>query len=148
MPRNKKSKIEDSLLSEKRGLKGALDTVDYIQYRSDLKLKARENRNKPTPAEEKLWYEILKNRQLEGYKFNRQKPLDNYIADFYCSKLALVIEIDGNHHYNKSQKEYDDYRTFRLNALGIKVVRYSNAEVLENLEGVREDLMGVIEGMG
>lgn len=66
-----------------------------IPYRPDLKFKASQNRNNPTKPESRIWYEILSNRKIK-YKFLRQKPLHNFIVDFYCSKLKLVIEIDGD----------------------------------------------------
>ena len=71
-------------------------------------------------------------------KFTRQKPLDEYIVDFYCAELMLAIEIDGDTH--AGQKQYDKDRTKNLNKFGIEIIRYTNAEVLSNLEGVYQDL--------
>lgn len=82
---------------------------------------------------------MLRSRQFAQYKFLRQKPIGNYIVDFYCSELQLVIEIDGDSH--AQQIEYDDERTRFLNGLGLVVVRYTNQEVLQNLSGVFADLM-------
>ena len=110
----------------------------YIPYNKTLTQKARENRKNPTPAEKKLWYEVLGNRQLDNLKFTRQKPLDMYIVDFYCAELMLAIEIDG--HTHADQEHYDRRRTENLNRYGIEVIRYTNAEVLNNLEGVYQDL--------
>ena len=110
----------------------------YIPYNKALTEKARENRKNPTSAEKKLWYEVLRNKQLDNLKFTRQKPLDEYIVDFYCAELMLAIEIDGDTHVE--QKEYDQKRTESLNRCGIEVIRYVNAEVLNNLEGVYQDL--------
>ena len=75
---------------------------------------------------------------MENLKFTRQKPLDEYIVDFYCAELMLAIEIDGDTHAN--QEQYDKRRTESLNKYGIEVIRYTNAEVLNNLEGVYQDL--------
>ena len=111
----------------------------YIPYNPTLVEKARENRKNPTPAEKKLWFEVLQNKRFADLKFTRQKPLDEYIADFYCAELMLVIEIDGDSH--TEQAEYDEQRTARLNQLGIEVIRYTNREVLNNLEGVYSDLL-------
>ena len=111
----------------------------FIPYNKDLTDKARENRKNPTPAEKRLWFEILQNKRLGKFKFIRQKPIDQYIVDFYCSELMLAIEIDGDTH--AEQQQYDAIRTQRLNKLGIEVFRYPNTEILNNLEGVYEDLL-------
>ncbi len=110
----------------------------YVPYNKALTEKARENRKNPTSAEKKLWYEALRNKRLDNLKFTRQKPLGEYIVDFYCAELMLAIEIDGDTH--AEQEEYDKNRTENLNKYGIEVVRYTNSEVLNNLEGVYEDL--------
>ena len=70
----------------------------YVTYDEALTEKARENRRRPTPAEKKLWFEVLRGRRLSGLKFTCQKPLDRYIVDFYCAELMLAIEIDGDSH--------------------------------------------------
>ena len=110
----------------------------YIPYNKALTEKARENRKNPTAAEKKLWYEVLRNKQLENLKFTRQKPLDEYIVDFYCAERMLAIEVDGDTH--AGQEQYDKRRTENLNKYGIEVIRYTNTEVLDNLEGVYKDL--------
>ena len=110
----------------------------YIPYNPNLKEKARENRKNPTPAEKKIWYQVLRNKQFSHLKFTRQKPLDEYIVDFYCAELMLAIEIDGDSHAD--QEEYDKRRTARLNELGIEVIRYTNQDVMHNLDGVLDDL--------
>ncbi len=71
---------------------------------------------------------------MKGYQFMRQKPIGNYIVDFFCSKLKLVIEIDGKIH--ERQKDYDEMRTFIMNTIGIKVIRFQNEEVENNCESV------------
>ena len=110
----------------------------YISYNKTLTQKARENRKNPTPAEKKLWYEVLSNKRLGNLKFTRQKPLAEYIVDFYCAELMIAIEIDGDTH--ASQEQYDKRRTEILNKYGVEVIRYTNAEVLNNLEGVYQHL--------
>lgn len=82
--------------------------------------------------EKQLWYKVLSRDQLEGLRFLRQKPLLDYIVDFYCPELRLVIELDGDSHVEQS--EYDRIRTENLQKYGITVVRYTNREVLENIE--------------
>ncbi len=111
----------------------------FISYDKTLTGKARENRKNPTPAEKRLWFEVLRNKRLGKFKFIRQKPIEQYIVDFYCSELMLAIEIDGDTH--AEQQQYDETRTQRLNKLGIEVLRYPNTEILNNLEGVYEDLL-------
>ena len=118
---------------------------EFFSYNQTLTARARENRKNPTPAEKKLWYEVLQNGRLSGFKFIRQKPLDEFIVDFYCASLMLAIEIDGDSH--AEQAGYDEYRTHKLNALGVRVVRYTNADVMNNLEGVYADLVMQVTGM-
>ncbi|MBU4224165.1 endonuclease domain-containing protein [Patescibacteria group bacterium] len=110
----------------------------YIPYNQKLIEVARENRKNPTHAEKKIWFRVLKSRQFENYKFIRQKPLDNFIVDFYCSELMLAIEIDGDSHVIR--QEYDVLRSEKLKAYGIKVVRYTNNDVMFNIEEVYQDL--------
>ena len=117
----------------------SLSTYHYMfPYNQYLTKRARKNRKNPTCAEKRLWAEVLRNKQFFGYKFLRQKPIENYITDFYCRKLKLIIEVDGDQH--AENKEYDEIRTSVLNSHGIKVIRYWNNEVMSNLEGVYEDL--------
>ena len=105
----------------------------YIPYRRRLTPSARSLRRDQTPAERKLWYEFL--RELPQ-KFTRQKPLGLYIADFYCSSRRLVIELDGDSHFQERSPERDAARTAALAADGIRVIRFSNAEVMQQFEGV------------
>lgn len=107
--------------------------MGYIKYNPKLKERARELRNNSTPSEIKLW-KSLRAGNLLGYTFNRQKPLDEYIVDFYCKKLQLVIEIDGDSHDGKS--EYDNRRQQRLEELGLTVIRFYDHDVMKHLEGV------------
>lgn len=111
----------------------------YHSYRPDLTALARTNRRNATEAEKRVWLYILSRKQT-GYKFLRQKPIGLYIADFYCAALQLIIEIDGELHTSAVQGDYDEARTCFLNARGIKVLRYYNAEVMKQLEGVYEDI--------
>ena len=85
-----------------------------------------------------MWNEVLRMRQFAQYKFLRQKPIADFIVDFYCSELGLVIEIDGDSH--GEAVEYDLARTRVLNARDLTVVRYNNEEVLKNIAGVYDDL--------
>ncbi len=104
---------------------------------------AKEMRSKPAPAEKKLWF-CLRNRKLGGLKFRRQFAVEQYIADFYCAEFRLIIEIDGESHDDRG--EYDSKRTDKLIAMGYAIVRYSNVDVHENLEGVLLDILRRCEG--
>jgi very-short-patch-repair endonuclease len=110
-----------------------------LPYDKNLIAHARANRKNPTPAETLIWNRILRHRQFQHYKFLRQKPIGRYIVDFYCAELRLVIEIDGDSH--AQQADYDETRTRDLTDLGLSVVRYTNPDVLHNLEGVFDDFM-------
>jgi|APSaa5957512535_1039671.scaffolds.fasta_scaffold14912_2 very-short-patch-repair endonuclease len=110
-----------------------------INYNLDLKTFARQNRQNPTRAENKIWQEILNNKKT-GYKFSRQRPIDQFILDFYCSKLFLAIEIDGSIHYIKDQSDYDQARSDRLNFAGIKVLRYTNSNIINDIEKTHGDI--------
>ena len=104
-----------------------------IPYQVRLKAPARALRHDPTPAERKLWFEFL--RDLP-HKFTRQKPLGSYIADFYCSRLRLVIEIDGDSHFTPGAETRDAERTAALTSLNLRVIRFTNIEVREQFEAV------------
>jgi very-short-patch-repair endonuclease len=97
--------------------------------------RAIELRKNMTPVEKELW-KHLKNKQILGLRFRRQHPIDIFIADFYCHKIKLVIELDGQIHSTPENIEYDENRTAELERLGIKVIRFKNEEVLENIEEV------------
>jgi very-short-patch-repair endonuclease len=97
--------------------------------------RARSLRKDMTEAEKKLWAR-LRNKRLLGYKFRRQQPIKFFIADFFCQELKLIIEVDGGYHFTKFQREKDEGRTHILNELGLKVIRFSNQEVFEDLDGV------------
>jgi very-short-patch-repair endonuclease len=93
-------------------------------------------RNNSTKGEIKFWCELLRKRQ-SGYQFYRQKIIAHYIADFYCAKLKLVIEIDGTSHEEKI--EYDKNRDEYLNSLGLKVIHYNDLVVLYNFQLIEKD---------
>lgn len=113
-----------------------------LKYLEQLRWAAKINRRKLTKSESKIWYEFLKNRPM-NYKFTRQKPLDRFILDFYCSKLLLVIEIDGGYHIKK--QEQDLKRDKFLNCLNIKTIRFENEEILNNLEKVKSEIIKNIQ---
>ncbi|SFG64124.1 Very-short-patch-repair endonuclease [Algoriphagus hitonicola] len=82
---------------------------------------------------EKILWEKLKGKSLNGSKFRGQHPIDKYIVDFYCHSAKLVIELDGSIHELEEQKEYDLGRTSELQELGLKILRFKNEEVLDTL---------------
>ena len=94
---------------------------------------AKELRENMTKEERHLWYDFLRNYPI---KFTRQKVLGKYIADFYCAKANLVVELDGSGHYEDVGLMNDEKRTQYLEQYGIKVIRISNLDVLKNFEGV------------
>ncbi len=108
-----------------------------IPYDKKLTVAARELRNNQTPAEKSIW-QFLK-RDATQYRFLRQKPIDHFIVDFYCSQLLLAIEIDGSYHEEKI--DYDQQRSDKLATYGIKVIRYTNQQVLTDFDNTKKDLM-------
>ena len=114
----------------------------YTGYNKDLKLPSRNLRNNMTPQEKKLWYQHLKTYPV---RFNRQRPIGVYIADFYCSKAKLVIEIDGSQHYTEEGIAYDENRTIALNHFGVDVIRFTNSDIDLNFEGVCMQIDRVIK---
>ena len=112
--------------------KGGVNLADPILYPL-LKKHANENRHQPTEAEKVLW-QMLSDKSLTGYKFRRQHIIGQYIADFACLETRLIIEIDGKYHFANEQIEEDRIRTEILNKYGYTVIRFTNEEVLCNLE--------------
>lgn len=110
-----------------------------------LFLFAKENRKNLTSAEELLWNN-LRNRKLANMKFRRQHPIDKFIADFYCHECKLVVEIDGEYHNDVEQQEYDNGRTYELAELDLKVIRFTNQEVLDKMEFVLCEIKKHITG--
>jgi very-short-patch-repair endonuclease len=103
-----------------------------------LLARAREFRRPQTPAETKIWVR-LRNRELGGFKFRRQHPIDRFVADFCCLECRLVVEIDGDSHL--AHAEYDVARTRWLNYNGYEVIRFTNQEVHQQLEAVLESIL-------
>ncbi len=114
-----------------------------LPYNADLKERARELRDNMTNAESFLWAQIRK-KQVKGCWFYRQKPIGVFIADFYCPKAKLAIEIDGGHHFSGEAIEYDKERDAYISSFGIIVLRFTNDEVLRNIEGVVEVIESTI----
>jgi very-short-patch-repair endonuclease len=109
------------------------DSGFYLPYNPKLVPIAKQLRLNQTVTEKKMWQGFLRKLPL---RILRQRPIDNFIVDFYCSGLRLVIEIDGESHFTEQGKIYDEERTNILEGYGLQVVRFTNVEVLQNFEGV------------
>lgn len=99
----------------------------------------KELREGMTPAEAFLWSK-LKARQFEGKRFTRQHSIENFIVDFYCASEKLIIELDGQVHFNPEAQKYDTARTTRLNELGFTVIRFENKMVFDLLPSVLAEI--------
>ena len=97
-----------------------------------LNTNSRNLRNNSTKQENHLWYDFLK---VQSHQFYRQRVIGNYIVDFYCPTLKLVIELDGSQHFEVDAIEYDKIRTEYLNNLEIKVLRFTNREIDVSFDG-------------
>jgi len=118
---------------------------DFHHYNKILRSRARALRKDMTKAEACLWKYVLRAGMMEGYGFNRQRPILNYIADFFCKRLSLVVEVDGMSHSAEGARLRDEIRQKALEGAGFKVVRFSDGDVLNNIEGVRKALELCIE---
>jgi len=132
-----------SPLKNKYAREEIINQIGIIKANLKLKPRSQSMSRQMTQSEQIIWFNLLSKRQLLGYKFTKQKILFNYIVDFYCSELLLAIEIDGQGHDNK--QAYDKVRTDFINSIGIEVTRFSNQEVINNLEGVKAYLQNYIQ---
>jgi very-short-patch-repair endonuclease len=112
---------------------------NMIRYNKNLKNLARNLRKNMTDCEKLLWSKIRR-KQLKGYKFYRQKVIGNYIVDFYCPRAKLVIELDGGQHFMDEGIERDKERDRYLSSLGLKVLRFTDKEVINELSSVLEKI--------
>jgi very-short-patch-repair endonuclease len=110
-----------------------------LSYDKQLKALSQHLRKNMTDAENMLWLK-LRQKQLKGRPFYRQKIIGKYIVDFYCPKANLVIELDGGQHYSEIGKAKDRARDDVLAKMGIKVLRFSDRDVFENIGGVMEEI--------
>lgn len=109
-------------------------------------LKAQSLRNNETKAEKILW-EKLRSNQLKGHKFRRQHPISLFIADFYCHQLKLIIEVDGEYHNAPEQIKIDDERTQVLQDNGMKIIRFTNCEIENNIGKVITQIGLIIDAI-
>ena len=121
---------------------GKLITTGYhLPYDPDLVERAREMRNNPTYEERRLWLLCLR-----GLKppFYRQRPIDHFIVDFYCPALKLVVEIDGDSHFDDHGIAYDEKRTAVLESYGLKVLRFTNDEIEHNIVKAKKNIEDIL----
>lgn len=111
-----------------------------LLYRRDLKQRARHLRNHMTESERLLWSRLRK-KQILGVQFYRQKPMGDYIVDFYAPKVKLVIEVDGSQHLEEDHIERDKRRDVALIVQGLEILRVNNLEVLQELDAVMEVIL-------
>ena len=111
-----------------------------LPYNKNLKQRSRQLRKSMTDAERHLWAKI-RMKQLKGYQFYRQKPIGDYIVDFFCPRAKLVIEVDGSQHFSDEMTEYDRIRNEYLSSLGLRVLRFTNIDVLTHIKSVVESII-------
>ena len=113
-----------------------------LDYNKKNIILAKNLRKNATPQEKHLWYGFLSKYEI---RFQRQKAIDNFIADFYCHKAKLVIEIDGSQHYTAKGRAKDDFRTETLEKYGLRVIRFTNYQIKTNFRGVCEYIDSVVQ---
>ncbi len=114
-------------------------SLDYNKKNITLAKSLRKN---ATPQENHLWYDFLSKHEV---RFQRQKAIDNFIADFYCHKAKLIIEIDGSQHYTKEGKLKDEFRTEILEEYNLKVIRFTNRQIDTNFHSVCKYIDAVVK---
>ncbi len=114
----------------------------YLPYRRNLVPHSRVLRRALTPAEKRLWFDFL--RHLPA-KFTRQKPVGDYVADFYCASVRLVVEVDGDSHFTAAGAKRDSVRDAALRHMGLNVVRFTNEDVMQRFEAVCLQIVAILE---
>jgi len=114
-------------------------------YNKALQKKANALRKEMTKAEVQLWNHALKAKQMKGYQFRRQRPVLQYIADFMCKELMLIIEVDGLTHLDEATLRKDDKKDAKLKSAGFYVMRFADEEVLADIENVKLRIETYIE---
>jgi len=112
-------------------------------YKPQLKMTVRTLRKNMTDSELKLWSRIRR-KQMHGLQFYRQRPIGHYIVDFYCPQAQLVLEVDGSGHMNKYRSDKDQYRDNYLKQQGVRVLRFDNLQILNQIDAVIEKIYGAI----
>lgn len=120
-------------------------TSERLAYNKKLKGFAINLRNESTKAEVWLWKFVLRNKQMKGYTFNRQRPILNFIADFMCKPLMLIIEVDGISHEEELTQYKDALKTQALTDAGYTILRFTDDDILSNLTWVEKEISSVID---
>lgn len=110
---------------------------DALPVNQKLKGFAKNGRRNQTPEERRVWYDYL---NKVTPRFHRQRVIGNYIADFYCPKLRVIIEIDGYQHYYEENREYDKKRTVYLESIGFVILRFDNTQIHKDFESVKFEI--------
>ena len=110
-----------------------VNDMSGLAYNFELRERARSLRSNMTPQEKHLWYDFLNSYPV---RFRRQRPIGDYIVDFYCPKAKLVVELDGNEHFTEEGRRSDARRKEYLESLGLKVLRFPDWDVVKNFERV------------
>jgi len=113
--------------------------VNYLPYKQNLKTLSRGLRKNLTDAEKLLWLRVRR-KQIKNRQFFRQKPIGEYVVDFYCKDCRLVIEVDGGQHYEDKNIIKDQNREQYLKGLGLKIMRFSNIDVSKNINSVMDKI--------
>jgi very-short-patch-repair endonuclease len=125
-------------------IKKVIEKNMYFGAKAELFTLALQMRRNPTEAEKTMW-KILRKFRHSGFPFRRQHPIEFYIADFYCHNLRLVIEVDGEIHTEKEIQNHDEGRTGELERFGIKVIRFTNSQILHDSNLVVEKINTTIK---
>ncbi len=115
-----------------------------IPFTGQALVNARRLRKSMTDVERKLWY-ALRGKRFGAHKFRRQQPIDKYIVDFICMKSRLIIELDGGQH--SARQDHDQRRTAALENLGFQVIRFWNSDMIENMDGVLQEIHSRLGGL-
>lgn len=115
-----------------------------LQYNGKNTILAKNLRKNATKQEKHLWYDFLKDYEI---KFQRQRPIDEFIADFYCQKANLVIEIDGNQHYSIEGMKKDKFRTEKLELYDLTVIRFTNEQIDNDFYDVCEYIDKIVKSI-
>ena len=118
----------------------------FYGAKRNIFLRAIELRNTMTEAEKNLWEE-LKKKEIFNARWKRQHPIDIFVVDFYCHKHKLAIEVDGEIHLKEEIREHDDGRSHDIEKLGIKILRFTNKEIFDNIEFVRNRILKEINSV-
>jgi very-short-patch-repair endonuclease len=130
----------------RRGLRGGRKAMAVHYNKSTMKLQRKALRNALSKAERIMWNHLSR-RQMNGYKFRRQHSVDQYVIDFYCPALKLAIEINGDSHFMFGAEEQDRIRQEHIESFGIQFLRFTNEEVIKNIDGVCQIVYNKIEDM-